>query len=35
MNKIPAIVFNGGEHVIYGVNDVNKAISIYKEQVAQ
>ncbi|HAD31348.1 MULTISPECIES: TIGR03757 family integrating conjugative element protein [unclassified Methylophaga] len=35
INKIPAIVFNGGEHVIYGVNDVNKAISIYKEQVAQ
>ncbi|MCB2425868.1 TIGR03757 family integrating conjugative element protein [Methylophaga pinxianii] len=35
IDKIPAIVFNGGQHVIFGVHDVNKAISIYKEQVAQ
>lgn len=35
IDKIPAIVFNGGEHVIFGVHDVNKAISIYKEQVTQ
>ncbi|HAD31344.1 MAG TPA: TIGR03757 family integrating conjugative element protein [Methylophaga sp.] len=35
IKKIPAIVFNGGEYVIYGVTDVNKAISMYKKQVAQ
>lgn len=35
IDKIPAIVFNGGQHVIFGVHDVNKAISIYKAQVAQ
>ena len=35
IKKIPAIVFNGGEYVIYGVTDVNKAINMYKKQVAQ
>lgn len=35
IDKLPAVVFNSGEHVIYGVNDVNKAITIFNEQVAR
>ena len=35
IDKLPAVVFNGGQHVIYGVNDVNKAIALYKEKVVE
>ena len=32
VEKLPAVVFNSGQHVIYGVADVNKAIQIYKQR---
>ena len=30
VEKLPAVVFNQGQHVIYGEPDVNKAVQIYK-----
>jgi len=35
INKLPAVVFNNGQQVIYGESDVNKAINIYHEKVGK
>lgn len=35
VEKLPAIVFNSGEAVIYGVADVSKAITIYRKRGGQ
>lgn len=35
IDKLPAIVFNKGQHVVYGVNDVNKAVSLYNNKAAK
>ncbi|WP_330109803.1 TIGR03757 family integrating conjugative element protein [Methylophaga thalassica] len=35
ITKLPAVVFNNGQQVIYGENDVNKAIKIYYEKVGK
>ena len=33
IQKLPAVVFNSGEQVIYGIEDLNRAIAIYNGQV--
>jgi integrating conjugative element protein (TIGR03757 family) len=35
IEKVPAVVFNGGQAIIYGVADVNKAIAIYRKRGGQ
>lgn len=32
ITKLPAVVFNYGDDVIYGVNDLSQAIKIYREK---
>lgn len=31
ISKAPAIIFNSGQQVIYGITDIKKALEIYKE----
>lgn len=35
VEKVPAVVFNAGQYIIYGVSDIDKAIKLYNERVAQ
>lgn len=35
LEKIPAIVFSRGEKVVYGITDIERAISIYNESLSE
>lgn len=35
VEKLPAIVFNGGQAIIYGEADVNKAITVFRKRGGQ